>query len=181
MRPRRLPVVLLTLVAFAAAAFASGCGKTNDSTFAKEGAVLTLGDLEYNVVITRYLNPNDVEDKAYLEGAPPLPKEDYYLGVFMQVKNIGDTAQSLPLGLTVTDTEGNKVIPATLDNDFALPLGSQVEPGAQIPDPESAAANGPIQGSMVLFLIDQAATENRPLELQIPAADGETGEIELDL
>ena len=34
---------------------------------------------------------------------------------------------------------------------------------------------------MVLFLIDTAATENRPLELEIPGPDGETGTVELDI
>ena len=66
-------------------------------------------------------------------------------------------------------------------NDFALKLPSQIEAGASLPLAESAAANGPIGGSMVLFLIDQTAAENRPLELEIPSSTGETGTIELDL
>jgi hypothetical protein len=56
-----------------------------------------------------------------------------------------------------------------------------VPPDSQLPKPETVAAAGPIQGSMVLFLIDQAATDNRPLTLEIPASSGSTGEVELDI
>ena len=51
----------------------------------------------------------------------------------------------------------------------------------QLPEPESTAANGPIQGAMVLFLIDEAATEDRPLILDIPSSAGAAGEVELDI
>ena len=34
---------------------------------------------------------------------------------------------------------------------------------------------------MVLFLIDEAATEDRPLTLHIPSSSGSTGEVELDI
>jgi hypothetical protein len=97
------------------------------------------------------------------------------------VENNGDSTETLPQTLTVVDTEGNRFSSVSLDNDFALKLPSQIEPGASLPLAESAAANGPIGGSMVLFLIDQTAAENRPLELEIPSTAGETGTIELDL
>jgi hypothetical protein len=34
---------------------------------------------------------------------------------------------------------------------------------------------------MVLFLISQAAIEDRPLELEIPSDSGAPGQVELDL
>jgi hypothetical protein len=34
---------------------------------------------------------------------------------------------------------------------------------------------------MLLYLLDEAATENRPLELEISGPDGETAHVELDL
>jgi hypothetical protein len=34
---------------------------------------------------------------------------------------------------------------------------------------------------MVLFVIQDASTENRPLELEIPSSSGESGEVELDI
>ena len=44
----------------------------------------------------------------------------------------------------------------------------------------SASGQGPIQGSLVLFLIPDDASENRPLELVIPG-DGGPATVELDL
>ena len=49
-----------------------------------------------------------------------------------------------------------------------------------MPAPGTAAANGPTQGAIVLFLVDQAVSENRPLKLEIEL-QGETGEITLDI
>ena len=59
--------------------------------------------------------------------------------------------------------------------------GGKVGANEQLPQPESTAANGPIQGSMVLFLISQAATEDRPLTLDIHSPSGPVGEVELDI
>jgi hypothetical protein len=181
MRTRRLPAALLALVAALAVALAAGCGSSDESLSVKEGEPVTLGDLQYNVQITRYLNPADVEDKAYLAGAPPLPAQDYYLGVFMQVKNEGDSVQKLPQDFTVADTEGKVVHASPLTNDFALQLGSKVDANGQAPAVDTAADTGPIQGSMVLFLVTEASIEDRPLILQIPSASGAPGEVELDL
>ncbi len=179
MRTARL--IPLAAAAIAGVLLLGGCGSDQQGLTAKEGAPVELGDISYNVVITRYLNPADVEDAAYLKGAPQLPDTQYYLGVFIQVKNNGDTAQALPSKLTVVDTEGNRFDSVSFDNPFSLQLGSQIGGGASLPSAESAAGNGPIGGSLVLFLIDQTATENRPLELEIPSTTGETGRIELDL
>ena len=38
-----------------------------------------------------------------------------------------------------------------------------------------------IGGALLLFDVEQEVTENRPLELEIPLEDGETGIIELDI
>src|SRR3954447_9987948 len=178
MRTPRL--ICLAAAALVGTLLVGGCSSEQTSLSEKEGAPVHLGDLSYNVVITRYLNPNDDEDVDYLQGAPPLPDDQYYLGVFIQVANDTDSTQSLPQTLNVVDTEGNRFDSVPMDNPFTLPLGSQVDAGDSVPSPESVAANGPIGGSMVLFLIDQSSTENRPLELEIPGS-GETGRIELDL
>ncbi len=180
MRTRRLPAILVALTVIAGGLVA-GCGYTNDATNVQEGAPLKLGDLEYNVVITRYLNPSDTEDRAYLQGAPELPSDETYLGVFMQIHNTGDRSEVIPQDMKVIDTQGDQFSPAPLHNDFSLDLGSTIDAHSQAPNPESAAANGPVQGSMMLYLISEASIENRPLELVIPGPDGSTGEIQLDL
>ena len=49
-----------------------------------------------------------------------------------------------------------------------------------IPTPDSVAADGPTQGSMLLFLLSSDVSENRPLDLEIDS-QGETAKIKLDL
>ena len=180
MRPRvlLLPLLLLALIGFAAAV--SGCGEEEAEAEAKEGEPLELGDLAFNIQITRQLNPFSSEDAAYLKGAPELLPNEEYLGVFMQVTNEGDEAAVVPEPFHVIDTRGTLYDQVELENEWALRPGTPVEPEETIPGPETAAKNGPIEGSLILFVIPEEANENRPLVLEIPGPDG-VGEIVLDL
>jgi hypothetical protein len=63
---------------------------------------------------------------------------------------------------------------------FALDLGSEVEGDESVPAVDTAAAEGPVQGAVVLFLIPTIAEQNRPLEMTLEA-DGDEGKVELDL
>ncbi len=172
-----------TLCLALVAAIAGGCGNNTSDKSVTEGEPLELGDLSINVQLTRFLNPTDPEDRQYLVGeqVPPPAGKDY-LGVFMQIHNGGDQAVALPgaADLKVIDTTGAAYAALPSDSDFALPLGTMLAGHATAPAPDSAAGSGPIQGSVVLFLVDQAASENRPLELNI-LADGEKGTVELDI
>ncbi len=147
-----------------------------------EGEPIELGDLRFNVQLTRFFNPNDVEDAEYLRGLPPPPLGKDYLAVFMQVKNEGDDDLRLPSAaeMEVEDTIGAKYTPIETNSVFALALGDPIPARGEVPSAETAAANGPTQGAFVLFLVDEDVSENRPLELTI-LADGEEGIIELDL
>jgi hypothetical protein len=178
----RLGAALMLAAALVAGVVLSGCDTNPESDLSvDEGQPMKLGDLLYNVEISRFLNPRDPEDSAYLAGQPPPPNDKLYLGVFMLVQNEGDTAQEVPSDFKVVDTEGTEFKPIPSQSLFALKLGGKVGGKQQLPEPESTAANGPIQGSMVLFLIDQSATEDRPLTLDIPSSSGSGGEVELDI
>jgi hypothetical protein len=180
--PTRLGTALLLALALALAALSSGCATNPESSLSvDEGQGMRLGDLLYNVQISRFLNPTDEEDKAYLVGQPPLASNEYYLGVFMQIQNEGDRAQRIPTGFTVVDTAGTKFKPLASKSLFALGLGTKVPADREVPPPDSTAANGPIQGSMVLFRIDGRAIQERPLDLRIPSSSGTVGVVELDI
>jgi hypothetical protein len=182
MRASRPVVVALLAAALALGLLNAGCGSSDDdSTHVKEGEPLTLGPLKYNVLISRILNINDQEDSAYLVGQPPPPPNAFYFGVFMQVENPTDTAQPIAGDYEITDTLHHRYKPVPSHGLFALDLGGTAPANGQLPEPETMAANGPIQGSMVLFLVNDSASENRPLVLQITSPSGESGEIELDL
>jgi hypothetical protein len=180
MRPRSL---LLPALALAAAALiglgASACGEENELEV-EEGVPVELGELEYQVLFSRFLNPNDVEDEAYLLDQPPPASDELYLGVFLEIENKGDDAEPLPAGLTVTDTQDNVYEALPSSSVFALELGSELAGDEEVPNPDSPAGEGPIEGALVLFRIKDSSTEDRPLEREI-TGEGGPALVELDI
>ena len=174
---------LLTVLALAGLLAALGlaaCGQEEELDV-PEGEPVHLGELSYNVQITRFLNPSSTEDAVYLEGLPEPPPEKEYLAVFLKIDNEGEEATEIADELTVIDTRENHYDVIEAESDFALQLGVTVEGEGSVPAPGSPAASGPIKGAAALFLVDDGVTENRPLELEIPGHDGETGKVELDI
>lgn len=178
MRRRLVTALLLTGLLTASAGIAA-CGQEHELDV-PEGHQLELGDLIYNVQLTRFLNPLDNEDQAYLEGVEPAPAGKLYLGVFLKIDNESDEATTIAEELTVIDTRGNEYEIVEADNQFALEPGAEIEGHGEVPEPDTPAAAGPIKGAMALFLVDELVTENRPLELEIPG-HGEIGTVELDI
>jgi hypothetical protein len=179
---RRLVLPLLAALALALlAAGVSACGYSSDSKQTSEGEPVELGQLKYNVTFSRFLNPQDSEDAAYLEGQPEPPQGSTYFGVFFEVQNESDSPQTLPSSLTITDEEDNEYKVLESESIFGLPFGDEVPAEEQIPVLDSPAQQGPIEGSVAVFLLPEEASSNRPLTLHIPAPSGEEGEVTLDL
>lgn len=177
----RLSLVVVA-AAIALGSVFSGCDTApENANQVTEGQGIKLGDLLYNVQITRILNPTDQEDEAYLVGQKAPGPDQYYLGVFMRVDNEGDASGQVATDFKIVDTVGDTFDPVPSKSLFALNLGATIPPGDQLPQGETTAANGPIEGAMVLFRIDSSAVQNRPLTLEIPSSDGSTGEVELDI
>lgn len=181
MSRRRLVTSLLAALALAVlASSVSSCGYSSDSKSVVEGESVSLGDLQYTVIFSRYLNPNDSEDSAYLVGQPAPPEGSTYFGVFFEVQNESHSRQTLPKTLTIADAAHQvyEVIPS--ESLYALPLGGPAEPQEQAPVLDSTPQQGPIEGSLALFLLPAAASDNRPLTLSIPGPEG-PAEVTLDL
>ena len=160
----------------------SACGYESDSKSVAEGQSVELGELKYNVTFSRYLNPNDTEDEAYLVGQEEPPKGETYFGVFFEVQNESDEPQVLPSSVKITDVDDNEYEVLESESIFALPFDGEVEAEEQIPRLDTAAQLGPIEGSLALFLLPEEASENRPLTLHIPGEEGEEeAEVTLDL
>ena len=85
-RPLRALAAALLLVGLSLSIAACG-SSSEEKTGLMEGEPVTLGDLQYNVVFSRFLNPHDVEDHEYLVGQPPPPADAAYFGVFVQIIN----------------------------------------------------------------------------------------------
>jgi hypothetical protein len=180
MTARRLPSLLPALVVLALSTALAACGSAESKTGLSEGVPVQLGQLRFNVLFSRFLNPNDVEDKEYLVGQPAAKPDQFYLGVFMEVDNKSDEPMTVPAGMSIVDTEHTSYHPLTSKSPYALHLGGRIGPEDQAPALDSTPQVGPIEGSMVLFVIPEAATENRPLELVIPGQGG-PAQVELDI
>jgi hypothetical protein len=172
---------LLLCVLLVGALVLASCGGTEAELEAPEGEPVELGPLSYNVQITRFLNPHDAEDDAYLFGQPDAGKGNTYLGVFLTIENESDVIQNVPQEFELVDTRENTFPASPSESPFALELGQPIAPLGEVPEPGTAAASGPIGGSMLLFLIEESVAENRPLKLEIPARAGPSGAIELDI
>jgi hypothetical protein len=181
---------LVTLLLVALAALALGaCGNKTARTLhgSTEGIYIDVGDLKYQVQISRVLNANDREDRAYLIDLPAdqqLGPKDNWFAVFMRVENDSDKAAPAADSYSIKDTQGNVYRPVTMGpkNVFAY-RPAVLQPKDILPLPDTAAAENTIQGAMLLFKIPVANFQNRPLELEIPAPAGgnETGTVDLDV
>lgn len=178
---RLVPPLLVALALVALAAMVSACGYVSHETDVVEGEPVELGDIHYNVIFSRYLNPADTEDSAYLVGQAPPEPETTYFGVFFEVQNETDEAQPLPDSFTIRDADHETFEALDSESLYAFPLGGEVEAEEQIPVLDSTPQEGPIEGSVVLFLLPDDASQNRPLTLEIHSPSGDKGEVELDL
>jgi hypothetical protein len=179
---RRLVLPLLAAMALAVLVVGvSACGYESHEKEVVEGEPVELGELSFNVTFSRYLNPADNEDSAYLVGQKEAPPGYTYFGVFFEVQNESEEPQTLPSTLTITDADHNdfEVLPS--ESLYALEFGGEVESQEQVPVLDSTPDLGPIEGSVAIFLLPDSASEARPLTLHIPGADGENGEVTLDL
>ena len=96
------------------------------------------------------------------------------------MQNESDEPQTLPSTLTITDADKQEYEVLPSESIFALPLSGEVEGEEQVPVLDSPAQQGPIEGSVAIFLLPESAGENRPLTLHIESS-GEKGEVTLDL
>ena len=168
---------------------ASGCGeKGSEKHPVREGIAVTVGGIEYNVFLTRQLNPRDVEDRAYYQGPEPPPGQTLY-GVFLQACNRGPQPRLTSDHFKVVTTQEETFEPKPLprNNTFAYHGGLRLAQGDCVPAEGSITELGPTAGALLLFQLPQAATENRPLELEIEGGlDVATGKrlsraVELDI
>ncbi|MBK5109794.1 MAG: hypothetical protein JJE10_00335 [Thermoleophilia bacterium] len=146
-----------------------------------EGERFELGPLEYNVLFTRPLNLNDVEDSEYLVGQPAPDPDQTYIGVFLQAENLDeDEAHALPDSFKLADTAGHTYENLDSTSSYALKPGAEVGPEDVVPALDSTPQVGPIEASMVLFVIDDESLELRPVEFEVEGEDGPAS-VEVDL
>jgi hypothetical protein len=159
----------------------TGAGGVNTS-------YLTVGNLQYQVEVSRQLNPSDLEDQSYLSGLPASQQQlgpgKAWFAVFLLVLNRshqpGQSAQSFVLH----DTQDNAYMPVAppTGNLYAY-RPSTINPGNQIPALQTTAYNGPTQASVLLYQLPVTAYDNRPLTLKItsPTDPNQSAMLTLDV
>jgi hypothetical protein len=180
----------LIAVVCAAALLAAGCGdKQSVVTNAAEGSTVMLGGLNYQVQLSRYLNPNDSEDAYYLRGLPQGTSLDpgkgsVWFAIWMRVKNPSPKPLTPVSTFTITDTQNNKFQPLPMDpklNPF-LYLPAPIPHAGLLPSPDTPASNvGPLAGALILFRLDVDSLQNRPLILHIEGPANTEAQVSLDL
>jgi hypothetical protein len=180
MRPLTLFACLAALAVGVAACGDEEPGVTEP---AREGLALPLGGVDYNVFITRQLNPAIPPDDAYVDGRPEPARGETLYGIFLQACNpSSDDSRGTVEEFKVVDNQGNEFEPEELseDNRFAY-HARELEPKECIPEAGSVAQLGPTAGTMLLFRLPLQTTENRPLELEIEGEGDEHLTFELDI
>ena len=187
-----LRVVLATALMVLVAA---GCGEEEGASTAvqqtaeTEGLYLDVNGLVYQIQMSRYMNPEDVEDSEYLvglpEGTPPPGEDEIYFGVWVRVENQSET-ETLPAASIweIHDTQENIYRPIAVDPEINPWVFEAVDvpPKTILPLASSAAGQGPIQGLLLLFKIRNESFQNRPLELRFRnGGSGQEGVYDLDV
>jgi hypothetical protein len=188
----RRPIALL--VALLAGGGLAACGMHPDENarvvrIENEGLYLKVGEMKYQVQTSRQLNPNSVQDSAYLEGVPAnqrvLKADEVWFGVFMQVQNEASEPMMPSGDIEIADTQDEIFKPLALEpsNPFAYRSATAIEPDDVLPQKDTPAYDTPIRGSLLLFKLTLSALDNRPLELKIEGttAPRQTGIIDLDV
>jgi hypothetical protein len=153
-----------------------------------DGGYVDAGPVTYQLQVSRILNPYGVEDSQYVKGLPPgtpsLTATQEWYGVFMWAKNQTDKPQTTTDNFVIIDTQGNKYYPLKLnfaENPYAW-TSMTLQPLETQPGPGTTASDGPTQGGLLLFRIDDTAYANRPLTLYILGSSNQRlASISLDL
>jgi hypothetical protein len=172
-------VLLLPLTVLAV----SACGNQEKRTEGEEGEFVQAGEAVYQVQLTRLLNPRQRPDESFIRGQLSLPRDEQFLAVFVKIKNEGDRDYAPPRDLKVVDSEGSEYLPLdATQSGFGLDFGEPIPPGKVAPPPNSPAAQGSNAAALVLFRVKiKSATDNLPLELEVPTGTDKSSRIVLDV
>jgi hypothetical protein len=188
----RRPITLLSILLASGGLAACGNHRDEDARVVHiegEGLYLPVGDMKYQVQGSRQLNPSDTQDKALLAGLPASQRElkanEVWFGIFLQVENEGSRAERPSGDIEISDTQDQVFRPIAFDasNPFAYRPADPIPAGEVIPLKNTPGYDDPVRGALVLFKLNLAALDNRPLEMKIEGTGlpQQTGIITLDV
>src|SRR3954447_20515651 len=134
------------LAAAAAALTLSACSNKKESIHGgeTEGIYVNVGDLKYQVQISRQLNPAAIpEDRTFMSGIEPasaatMAPGEIPFAIFVRIENETDKAVQPATSFSITDTDGNTYTPVKQSpvNPFAY-TGDPVRAKSFVPNPDS--------------------------------------------
>jgi hypothetical protein len=180
--------IVLGILASAAALALAGCGHEETTVAETEGVYLDLGELKYQVQISRQVNPSDPQDREFFRGLPSgvtpnLPADEIWFGVFLRVENPTDAAQPMADQFEIVDTTEAKYRPVVLDPKTNALVYQPGDLGANglYPVPDTLGDQSFAQGGLLLFRLKTSVNQNRPLVFHISNTQGSyQGEVDLD-
>jgi len=167
----------------------AACGRVADPPSQENnGVYIQAGPITYQLEISRQLNPYSTEDSQYVKGVPAgqgsLTPSQLWYGVFLWAKNQTNSPQITADNFDIVDTVGHHYYPLPLNsalNPFAW-KAERLAPGGIEPGAGTIAADGPTQGGLLLFKLNQSVYSDRPLTLEIRSPSGKVwATISLDL
>lgn len=181
-------LTLLLIASLALLVALAGCGNHTDEPRTEgetEGAYLELGELYYQIQLSRQLNPNLRSDEDLLTGVPEfqqdLGDDEAWFAVFIRVSNETKEAHLSADDFEITDTQENVFRPIALDESNVYRYDAEMlEPGGVIPAQGSGGDVG-ARGALLLFKIPFESFQFRPLEFRIKPPTGPEGHVNLDL
>ncbi len=183
--------LLLIVLACAAFGFAA-CGGDKEETVTvgeSEAVYVTLGDLQYQVQLSRQLDPFSPGDRDLLKGVPAaqraLKPDEIWFGVWLRVQNGTEDPQTTADEFRIKDTTGREFAPVELDrtSPFAYRSVELAGDRAVYPLPGSASGQSPTTGAFLLFKMPVSALDFRPLEFEFGSSElpGKVSAVRLDV
>jgi hypothetical protein len=185
---RRLLLIALALLCASLGLTACGNKEETVTRGESEAVYVTLGEVQYQVQLSRQLDPYSPGDRDLLKGVAPdqrgLAKDEIWFGVWVGAVNGTEDPQKLADAFRIKDTTGKEFepIPLEANSPFAYrPV--DIAADAVYPLPGSASGQSPTTGGFLLFRMPRGTLDFRPLELELAstALPGEGSTIRLDV
>lgn len=183
--------LLLPLLLALAVLGLGACGSDEVHTVTEgesEAVYVTLDELQYQVQLSRQLDPYARGDRDLLAGVPKaqrgLADDEVWFGVWVRALNGTEEPRTLADRFIIKDTTGSEFEPVqmTPDSPFAYRTGP-IAAGAGYPVPNSASGQSPTTGAFLLFRMPVRTLDFRPLELEFESSEvpDESAKIRLDV
>lgn len=170
--------LLLALAALPLALALGACGNKEDEIkhAETEGIYVDVGELKYQVQISRILNPAISEDASFLEGVEEeLGEGETWFAVFLRVENESSNPVAPAETYELEDQQGAAYEPVEVPASNPFHFSDEpIAPGSYAPAPDSVARQlGSIGGMLLLYRVPYETLDNRPVELIIRSDEPE--------